>query len=118
MCVTIFPPLLKCHFLFEWLLLLSEVLSVYRATLFNLGTAEHRGTAHSLLHSVRFLKLVLFRVIRFCQTLNNVSKVPRLNKSLKNTALQSAFMDLGKLNLVMVVYFLGSSQFLPLTMKC
>jgi len=41
------------------------------------------GSANSLMSPLRILKLAIFCVSRFCQMLNNVSKVPRLGKGWK-----------------------------------
>ena len=51
---------------------------------FNLGSAEPRGSANSLLGSLRILKSTLLSLSRFRQTLNNVSKIPRLEKAEKH----------------------------------
>jgi len=58
---------------------------------FNLGSSEARGSTLSSLGSVKILKLALFWVSRFRQMLNNVSKVPRLKKRLKNAAVSSLY---------------------------
>ena len=50
---------------------------VSRTVFFNLGFKKPRGSTNFLQGSVRMLKLALFWVSRFRQTLNIVSKVPR-----------------------------------------
>jgi len=73
----------------RWSIILSliwdypQVLLFFRPVFFNLGSAEPRSSTHHSLGSVRIIKLALFWVSKFCQLLNNFSKVPRLQKGWK-----------------------------------
>jgi len=55
----------------------------YRPVFFNLGSAEPRGSANSLLGSLKMLWIVLYRAFRFRQMIRNFREVPRLEKGWK-----------------------------------
>jgi hypothetical protein len=61
----------------QGLLWINNCMVLCMAVFFNLGFAN------SLQGSVRILKLALFLVSRFRQKLNNIAKVPRLEKGWK-----------------------------------